>query len=264
MERRVFWVRQDPQIANPENRSNFQHPNLEEWVLHHRISLIQACLILIRAWFTAGQPKADLHRGSFYAWAQTVGGILENAGIHHFLGNQTASYARDTDAQEFGKFLLSIGEHFDRPFLTIELVEVLGDYRLRDYKLHETWPDWMREKSRDEGQHCAFLGNVFSKRVDRRFPPSGVFITRDGSTGGRSRWKVMMPDPRPQQVPSPALESQWADEPRDEDVPPSRRGSMAVNGSGAVTLNIKGKGFVSFPSQHAADAFRSAHPEVIE
>src|SRR5262245_59569847 len=110
MERRVFWARQDPEVPNPENRSEFLHPELEKWVLANRVSLIEAVLTLIRAWFAAGRPKANLHRGSFDDWAQTIGGILENAEIHHFLTNRTASYAADADVEEFGGFLLEIKE----------------------------------------------------------------------------------------------------------------------------------------------------------
>jgi hypothetical protein len=147
MERRVFWSRQDPEVPDPENRSNFQHPDLENWVLANRTSLIEAILTLIRAWFAARQPKADLHRGSFDDWAQMIGGILENAEIRHFLENRTASYATDADISEFGAFLLEIKEVLDRPFLTIELVKILRDPATTCAKLREALPDWMQEKS---------------------------------------------------------------------------------------------------------------------
>jgi hypothetical protein len=226
MERRVFWARQNPKVPDPENRSEFKIPELEQWVLAHRVNLIEAILTLIRAWFAAGQPRADLRRGSFDDWAQKIGGILKHAGIDHFLENRTASYAVDGDISEFGAFLLEIKEVLNGPFLTIELVKILNDRTPTYGKLHEALPDWMREKSKDEGQFCAFLGNVFNKRLDKRNRPSGVYITREGHTGGRARWKIVVPGP--------------------------------------VTLNIKGKGKVTFDSQEAADAFRAAHPEVVE
>jgi hypothetical protein len=127
MERRVFWVRLDAEVPDPENRSKFTHPDLEHWVLAHRVNLIEAILTLIRAWFVAGQPKADLRRGSFDDWAQMVGGILNNAEIHHFLENRTASCAADADIEEFGAFLLEVKKVLNEPFLTIELVKILGD-----------------------------------------------------------------------------------------------------------------------------------------
>ena len=261
MERRVFWARQDPEVPDPENRSEFKHPELEQWVLAHRGRLIEAIQTLIRAWFVAGQPKADLRRGSFDDWAQTVGGILKNAEIHHFLENRTASYAVDADGAEFGVFLLEIKEVLAGPFLTIELVKLLSNPLTTYDELREALPDWMREKSRDEGQFCAFLGNVFGKRLDKRHPPSGVYITREGHTGGKARWKIVVPDPRDQQPSTAAT----ADDPRDGDVPPPRGGGAPADARDTtVFLNIKGKGSVSFPSPEAADAFRSAHPEVID
>jgi hypothetical protein len=180
MERRVFWSRQDPEVPDPENRSRFRHPDLEKWVLDNRTSLIKAILTLIRAWFAAGQPKADLHRGSFDDWAQTTGGILENAEIHHFLENRTASYATDADISEFGVFLLEIKEVLPNPFLTIDLVKLLAN---PTDKLREALPDWMREKSRDEGQFCAFLANVFSKRLD-------TVTTQPGASPGSATARI--------------------------------------------------------------------------
>jgi hypothetical protein len=173
MERRVFWARQDPKVTDPENRSEFKHPELEQWVLAHRGSLIEAILTLIRAWFVAGEPRADLRRGSFDDWAQTVGGILRNAEIHHFLENRTASYAADADVEEFGAFLLAIKEVLEEPFLTIELVKILSDPLPCHDKLREALPDWMREKSKDEGQFCAFLGNVFDLAQQNLWVDSG-------------------------------------------------------------------------------------------
>jgi hypothetical protein len=256
MERRVFWSRLDPEVPDPENRSKFQHPDLEMWVRARRISLIEAVLTLVRAWFAAGQPRADLRRGSFEDWTQTIGGILQNAGIHHFLENRTRSYAADAEVEEFGAFLLEIKEVMEDAFLTIDLVKVLMDPLLTYKRLRDAMPDWIREKSREEGQFCAFLGNVFSKRIGKRNRPSGVYITRDGHTGGKARWKIVVPAPNSQQP--------RTDEPRDEDVPPDKKGGAPVDDSDLFTLNIKGRGRVSFPSQEAADAFRSAHPEVVE
>jgi hypothetical protein len=261
MTRRVFLARQDPQMPHPEKRSGFRHPELENWVLANRVRLIEAVLMLIRAWFVAGQPKADLHLGSFDDWAQTIGGILRNAEIDHFLENRTAPYATDADVSEFGAFLLEVKEILPEPFLTIELVKMLSNPAAAYDRLRESLPDWMREKQKDEGQFCAFLGNLFSKRLDKRNPPSGVYITRDGHTGGKVRWKIVVPELRDQL--SAASRPSMNGHPRDEDAPPPRKGGAPVEATSSFTLNIKGKGPVTFPSQEAADAFRNAHPEVI-
>jgi hypothetical protein len=117
---------------------------------------------------------------------------------------------------------------------------------------------------RDEGQFCAFLGNVFGKRLDKRNRPSGVYITRDGHTGGKVRWKIVVPDLQGQPSATAAAEPEVDDDPRDEDGPPPQQGVSPVEAAEPVTLNIKGRGPVPFPSQEAADAFRSAHPEVVE
>jgi hypothetical protein len=235
-------------------------------VLDHRASLIEAVLILVRAWFAAGQPKADIHRGSFEDWAQTIGGILENAEIPHFLANRSTSYAADTDMVEFGAFLLAVKEEFDEPFLTLDLVKKLSNPATRYDKLREALPDWMREKSKEEGQFCAFLGNVLGKRLDKRHRPSGVYITRDGNTSGKARWNIELPGPSDQQSLVSHVDPQHGThDPRDEDAPPVRGRMAPVEAPDTTTyLEIKGRGTTAFPSQEAADAFRNAHPEVVE
>jgi hypothetical protein len=263
MERRIFWSRQDPKVPDPESRSKFLHPDLQAWVLTNCIQLIEAALTLIRAWFDAGQPKADLHRGSFEDWTQTIGGILENADIGHFLRNRTACYAMDSDIEEFGGFLLALKEVFDEPFFTIDSVKRLSDPLATYDKLREALPNWMREKSREPGQFCAFLGNVLGKRLDKRYRPSGVYVTRHGNTGGRARWKIVVPDRHIQQPSTATTPPQRGDGSRDEDVRAPLR--EAVPGEAVGTfLNIKGRGPVLFPSREAAEAFRNAHPEVVE
>jgi hypothetical protein len=36
MKCRVYCARQDPKVPDPENRSEFKHPELERWALAHR------------------------------------------------------------------------------------------------------------------------------------------------------------------------------------------------------------------------------------
>jgi hypothetical protein len=46
-----------------------------------------ACLTLCQAWIAAGRPRGARSIGSFEAWSQVIGGILEIAGVDGFLGN---------------------------------------------------------------------------------------------------------------------------------------------------------------------------------
>lgn len=94
--RRTYRVALWPTYANPQNRAadTFRHPGvsgleLEDWTRENRSALVRAVLVLVRAWFAAGEPAPSrrLTFGSFNTWERVVGGVIENAGVPGFLEN---------------------------------------------------------------------------------------------------------------------------------------------------------------------------------
>jgi len=108
--RRTVLIRLDAERENPEERSGFRHPDLPKWARANRARLVHACLVLIRAWLAAGSPKwkpgpNTAKIGSFESWCETLGGILDVAGVPGFLQNRQETKARagEVDA-EWGRF----------------------------------------------------------------------------------------------------------------------------------------------------------------
>jgi len=87
MARRLVRIRLDARVDQPWRREGFRHPDLMIWVRANRARLVAACLTLCRAWIAAGRPRGTRSIGSYESWAQTMGGVLEVAGIEGFLGN---------------------------------------------------------------------------------------------------------------------------------------------------------------------------------
>jgi hypothetical protein len=87
--RRTVWCRLDAKMENPWERpqDEFRHPNLPAWVRENRGELVGAALTLVQAWVAAGRPAGKQTLGMFDAWVETVGGILDVAGIPGLLGN---------------------------------------------------------------------------------------------------------------------------------------------------------------------------------
>lgn len=86
--RRLVWIRLDANVEHPEERTGFKHEGLCDWVLEHREELLTACVVLCRAWISAGRPLwRERTKGSFDKWATIMGGILQVAGIPGFLEN---------------------------------------------------------------------------------------------------------------------------------------------------------------------------------
>ncbi|MGF1579938.1 MAG: hypothetical protein ACFCD0_11290 [Gemmataceae bacterium] len=71
--RRVAHIRLDSPLENPEQRSDFRHPNLLEYVRKHRSELLSAALTILRAFFGAGCPDHKLLAwGSFEGWSRVI------------------------------------------------------------------------------------------------------------------------------------------------------------------------------------------------
>lgn len=87
MARRLVRIRLDAGVDRPWLRVEFRHPNLTRWVRTNRAKLVAACLTLCQAWIIAGRPAGSRTVGSYEAWAATIGGVLEVAGVEGFLGN---------------------------------------------------------------------------------------------------------------------------------------------------------------------------------
>ena len=92
--RRVVRVRLDAKVARPEERVDFRHPDLADWVRQEHGRLVWALLTLVQAWIAAGRPPGSVPLGSFESWATVIGGILEVAGIPGFLENRADLYAQ--------------------------------------------------------------------------------------------------------------------------------------------------------------------------
>ena len=77
MTRRVVPIALDPKMEKPEERSGFQHPDLEAWVRQHRPRLATCALTILRAYVVAGRPAQGLTPyGSFQPWSDLVRNAL--------------------------------------------------------------------------------------------------------------------------------------------------------------------------------------------
>lgn len=104
--RRSIRIYLDPCTDRPWERKGFKHEALVQWTRNNRTELITACLTIIQAWIAAGRPPGPQSIGSFEPWAKTIGGILENAGIHGFLDNRESLYeSADSEGELWREFV---------------------------------------------------------------------------------------------------------------------------------------------------------------
>lgn len=80
--RRVLPIRLAPSTDKPEERTDFEHPDLLAWIREHRPQLAIAALTILRAYFVAGRPvQTGGAWGSFENWSATIRGALVWAGF---------------------------------------------------------------------------------------------------------------------------------------------------------------------------------------
>ena len=129
MARRVIRIRLDAATERPEERTGFRHRRIEQWAARQRGELVGAALTLVQAWLAAGRPLGDHVLGSFDAWAQVHGGILDVCGVPGFLANRRSDVTITTsDDGAWAMFVESWWREFrDRVVTAGELFPLLRE-----------------------------------------------------------------------------------------------------------------------------------------
>jgi hypothetical protein len=184
MARRLVRIRLDAHSDQPWRRDSFRHPDLMVWVRANRGRLVAACLTLCQAWIVAGRPRGGRSIGSYETWAQTLGGVLEVAGVEGFLGNLDEMMAASDS--EGGAWRAFVQTWWDR-FGTVEVSasDLFGHAKIADPPLPIS--------AKDENGQRIRLGRALSKMRDRAFRVSDRLVhIRTGSTlHNAQRWRLL-------------------------------------------------------------------------
>ncbi len=196
--RRVYWIRIDAHQARPDQRTDFHHPDLLEWVKSERGRILAAVLTLTRAWFQAGSPAPGgiPQMGSFEKWRWMVGGILENAGISGFLGNLEEFRERsDILTSQWDSFLQVLKEQFPGAFTVKDVkarLEAYSDDKQSSFndptvRLCDVLPDDIPLKDKDPSRA---IGKAFGKNADHVYPSGAVLRKESARSHNVTAWRV--------------------------------------------------------------------------
>lgn len=195
--RRTFWVRLDPQHARPWKRTGFRHPDLLSFVTQERGGLLAAALTVVRAWFAAGCPTADVPvLGGFKSWARIVGGVLAYAGIKGFLANQDDLFEQlDEETPEWVGFITAWYATFGDRAVTV--ADLTTEVQCETSPLREALPADLAESLDGKGSFSRRLGKALARRADQVFdvPQVGTLrLIRAGSDAQKNavRWRVVV------------------------------------------------------------------------
>lgn len=177
--RRCYRIRLDARQAQPWLRTGWKHADLEGWALTNRSRLLHALCTIVRSWWVAGKPPATElpAMGGYSAWVRCVGGILEHAGVGHFLANLAEFHATaDREAQAWEAFLTAWADRLGEQAVTVgELIARMADVQF-GYQLREVLPEdiagyW------DTPGFSRRLSIALRRRVGRHYGNDGMHLT---------------------------------------------------------------------------------------
>jgi hypothetical protein len=176
--RRCYRIRLDARQAQPWLRTDFRHPDLEGWVLSHRAEILHALCTIVRSWWVAGKPQAAglPAMGGYSSWVRTIGGILQHAGVTHFLANLAEFHASaDREASAWEAFLSAWHDQIgDTPVTVGDLVGKMRDLYAGE-RLLEAMPDELAGEW-GKGSFPQRLGQALRKRTGRHYGASGLHL----------------------------------------------------------------------------------------
>jgi len=233
MARRLVRIRLDAHVERPWQRSGFRHPDLMVWVVANRARLVAACLTLGRAWIAAGRPRATRTIGSYESWAQTMGGVLEVAGIEGFLGNiEEMMAASDSEGGAWRSFVSAWWDRFGTADVGTGDLHTLAS---------ECEPPLPLGTGNEKSQRTR-LGMALAKMRDRVFDIDGIKVRLQllGVSHQAKRWRLRLEDNK---GPSPELSGRSAGEPL------ASEGNLWNQGSPTYPIENKGSGEPGEPGE---------------
>ncbi|KAA0578949.1 hypothetical protein FZ983_16590 [Azospirillum sp. B21] len=193
MMRRLVRIRIDVSTEHPEMRTGFKHPRLKEWVEENRPELVRACLTVIQSWVANGMAKGSKRKGSYEAWVDVMGGVLENAGIRAFLDNEAEVAASDESLEATRGFVAAWWEavgsarvraRYGKSASEIGLLDIMDDL---DTKPAEYLEKATRAKP---GAETTVMGTYAGLIRDRVFRIDGkdLRVRRSTKASNGSQW----------------------------------------------------------------------------
>lgn len=168
-----------PTTANPEDRDDFEHPDLPVFLRASRRRVLECLIGLVHHWLACDRPRCPRKLGGFNAWSETIGGILEVAGYSEWRSNER-QWRRDADPE--GEDLRMLVEQWwaknqSIPQLVREVVALADDLGVFNHLL---------AKSNDKARQTAF-GRLLSSKIDT---PIGEWILRRRNSSAGSMYHL--------------------------------------------------------------------------
>jgi putative DNA primase/helicase len=186
MARRVVPIRLDAEVQKPwlEGKKTYKHEPLLPWVKSFRPLIFWGILTIIQNWIAQGcpDPKGLPPFGSFEEYRRVIGGILQTAGIHGFLGNLQGFYrSSDKETQILDHFIQCWWDSFQDNGVGVNELYPLVKNKFIPLELG---------KNQSEHSERSAMGKILSGLRDRRI---GQYrIQPSGTKQGAQQYRLIL------------------------------------------------------------------------
>ncbi len=205
LKRRAFLIRLDARMENPKDRKEFKFDLEGTYVSDHRGELLWAALTLIKAWVVNGMPRPEKvpHMASYGEWVRVLGGVLENAGVSTFLGNedQKDAVAAINEAEGINNLIAVWWEKANDPqqqFVTTEMVAGTDEGLVALCFAEDIELEGVKRTRKDADlvYDASALGKFLGDHADAYFNIDGVEIRLEkaGTRQRRTVWRLIPKD----------------------------------------------------------------------
>jgi hypothetical protein len=174
--KRVVPIMIEPTTANPEARTDFQHPDIRAYARQQRRVVLECLLGLVENWLAADRPLHANRLGGFESWSETIGGILQVNGLRKWRTNE-GEWRKQANphGSEWESFVAAWHATFALEEVTVkDLLALAGRIEIFPFVLAKATP---------QAQGAAF-GKMLQRHVDA--PISQWYIRRNVSESGHS------------------------------------------------------------------------------
>lgn len=196
--RRTIRVMIDPGVPNPEMRTGFQIADFERWVRENKGYLLWALLVLIRHWFSQGQPRGAAGSDSYARWVSTVNGILRSAGIPGgFDAADTKMGMEDSDMEELRVFLDGVEKLYgDQPWAVRDLLSKMtaGTEVLGTWTSTEILPEYIQREMRGVPTTVSRKVGSWLRSIEGRYA-KGRAVRKGPVRDGYNTWVIVRAEP---------------------------------------------------------------------
>ncbi len=170
--KRVVPIMIEPTTANPEARTDFQHPDIRSYARQRRRCVLECLLGLVENWLAAGRPAHANRLGGFESWSETVGGILQVNGLRAWRTNEAGWRERaNPGGSEMEAFVKAWHEAFG--------YQEVQSQDLREMARSSNLFGHIFAKRADAAINVAF-GRMLSRHTDT--PVASSYIRRAGAS----------------------------------------------------------------------------------